>query len=137
MRLFVVSIIMSVLAGCATAAKPGPVTQAWKNPLPPSATVIEHGQRVYQTHCQNCHGERHDGYGPVATTLDPKPTDLRYGFNDSRRLYESITHGVHGSSMPSFEKTLSLTDRAATVWYLQTLPGNRPQLTASVPDRIQ
>lgn len=125
-------LVMLVVSGCAITAPravPDPYAH-WVNPLPRSPEVIELGQKVYRQHCAGCHGIQADGLGPAAAALDVQPVDLRYGYSDAGQLYRGITLGVEGSPMPGFDRKLSLTDRAATIHYLQTFPGNRPTYAA-------
>lgn len=66
------------------------------------------GATLYAAHCVACHGAEGRGDGPAAAGLDPAPTD----FTDSARaaarsvfgLYNTISLGVTGTSMPSFAR---------------------------------
>lgn len=76
---------------------------------------------LYTQHCAACHGANGDGNGPYATTLDPRPTD----FHDIARQYERSVHGlyntislgVEGTSMPSFD-SLGADERWALAFYV-------------------
>ena len=70
-------------------------------------------QGLYGRHCARCHGITGNGRGPTALYQSPYPRDFRRGIfkwkstartakptNDD--LLHTITHGVHGTSMPSF-----------------------------------
>ncbi|MFO1514474.1 MAG: cytochrome c, partial [Verrucomicrobiota bacterium] len=71
------------------------------------------GQRVYEQHCAACHGGKGDGNGPAAVWLYPKPRDFSAGqfkikstpaqaLPTDEDLFQSVTRGLPGSSMPSF-----------------------------------
>jgi mono/diheme cytochrome c family protein len=48
-------------------------------PLPLFAaepSEVERGDRLYQIHCMNCHGEDGRGHGPLRSDLRIRPTDL-------------------------------------------------------------
>ena len=95
-------------------------------PLPP-ADMIEAGKRVYFTKCVWCHGVDGAGDGPAADRLWPRPRNFNHGtfkirhtasgelpLFDSRKpvpgqndLFETVTHGLPGSAMPSWEGILS------------------------------
>lgn len=82
------------------------------------------GQSLYQAHCASCHGAAGHGDGPLAARLDPKPI----AFSDRERaasrslmaLYQVVSQGVSGTSMPAFG-ALSDDDRWAVAWYAGTL----------------
>jgi high-affinity iron transporter len=67
---------------------------------------LEAGAALYQQACAACHGKSGLGDGPVAGTLDPKPSN----FHDRARMRElapfqafnTIRLGVQGTAMPSF-----------------------------------
>lgn len=89
------------------------------------------GQRVYENHCAACHGLAGDGNGPAAAWLFPKPRDFNSGLfkiqstpagslPTDEDLFQTITRGMPGSSMPSFTY-LSDVQRRATVQYVKHL----------------
>lgn len=61
---------------------------------------------LYAQYCAGCHGASGDGNGPQAAALDPRPTDFRDRARQYERsvhgLYNTISLGVEGTSMPSF-----------------------------------
>jgi mono/diheme cytochrome c family protein len=95
-------------------------------PLPP-ADMIEAGKRVYFTKCVWCHGVDGAGDGPAADRLWPRPRNFNQGtfkirhtasgelpLFDYRKptpgqndLFETVTHGLPGSAMPSWEGILT------------------------------
>lgn len=80
------------------------------NPIPRSATSVEHGYTLFQEYCVSCHGVDGRGDGPAATNLHPAPADLRathVDYHDDRQIHLWIKGGVAGSAMPGFEEQLS------------------------------
>jgi len=95
-------------------------------PLPP-AEMIEAGKRVYFTKCVWCHGVDGAGDGPAADRLWPRPRNFNQGtfkirhtasgelpLFDAKKpvpgqndLFETVTHGLPGSAMPSWEGILT------------------------------
>jgi len=71
------------------------------------------GQAVYEQHCAACHGVNGDGNGPATVWLFPKPRNFNAGLfkiqstpagslPTDEDLFQTITRGMAGSSMPSF-----------------------------------
>jgi len=74
---------------------------------------LESGERAYRMHCVGCHGSLGDGAGAGARHLDPRPRVLTEGvfkFTSTPTgepplrgdLFQTITRGLAGSSMPEF-----------------------------------
>jgi mono/diheme cytochrome c family protein len=85
---------------------------------------------AYARHCAGCHGEKGDGKGPASEFLNPKPRDFTRGLYKFRTtpwgtpptdddIYRTITHGIPGTSMPSWH-LLSELERRALVEYVKT-----------------
>ncbi len=100
----------------------------------PSPQSLATGRNLYlQSQCATCHGLRGQGDGPAAGTLTDDfgnriwPTDLTnasaFKFGRSNLdIFRIFSTGLNGTPMPSFEQTLSETDRwhlANYVWSLQ------------------
>lgn len=94
-------------------------------PVGPKAVPdLQRGAAVYQAQCASCHGATGDADGPLAAKLDPKPV----AFTDHDRarsrsvlaLYQIVSQGVSGTSMPSFA-TLPEADRWAVAFFASTL----------------
>jgi mono/diheme cytochrome c family protein len=71
------------------------------------------GKTVYEQHCAACHGVNGDGNGPATVWLFPKPRNFNAGLfkiqstpagslPTDKDLFQTITRGMAGSSMPSF-----------------------------------
>ncbi len=76
--------------------------------VPGSTPDLDAAHAVYAQQCASCHGATGHGDGPAVTAdMEPAPTD----FTDTERaharslygLYNTITLGVEGTAMPSFE----------------------------------
>ena len=108
-------------------------------PLPP-AEMIEAWKRVYFTKCVWCHGVDGAGDGPSADRLWPRPRNFNQGtfkirhtasgelpLFDYRKptpgqndLFETVTHGLPGSAMPSWEGILSEEQRLQVLSFVTT-----------------
>lgn len=71
------------------------------------------GQAAYQAHCAACHGKDGDGNGPATVWLYPRPRNFNLGLfkiqstpagslPSDEDLFQVITRGMPGSSMPAF-----------------------------------
>ncbi len=90
-----------------------------KLPAPFPAEKIEAGKRVYFTKCVWCHGVNGSGDGPGADRLWPRPRNFNAGTFKIRHtasgelplidvdLLQTVTHGLPGSAMPSWEGILN------------------------------
>ena len=91
---------------------------------PTKAPDLARGAAVFAQQCVACHGARGAGDGPMAAKLTPPPI----AFTDRERasvrsvlaLYQAVSQGVSGTSMPAF-KELSDADRWAVAFYAGTL----------------
>ena len=120
--------VLAVTAGCTPRAPPTPA--AAKPPLTPA--LLETGQQLYAKQCATCHGVTGAGDGPAAYLLYPKPRDFtqnefRLVSTSSMQatdedLFLTITRGMPGSAMPSWE-SLTPQQRWALVYYVRQLTG--------------
>jgi high-affinity iron transporter len=85
----------------------GHLLAAYPVPLAPSvAPDLAQGARLYQAHCQSCHGATGLADTPAAQALDPHPV----AFADRARarerstfaLFQVISQGLEGTAMQSF-----------------------------------
>ena len=91
---------------------------------PVKAPDLARGGAMFAQQCVACHGAAGGGDGPMAAKLDPRPI----AFTDRERasarsvlaLYQAISQGVSGTSMPAF-KELSDADRWAVAFFVGTL----------------
>src|SRR5215831_11331448 len=80
---------------------------------PQSSATMTPGRIVYEQHCAACHGPNGRGDGPAAVWLYPKPRHFNSGLFKIKStpsgalptdedLFQTVTRGMPGSSMPSF-----------------------------------
>ncbi|MBK7645451.1 MAG: c-type cytochrome [Planctomycetes bacterium] len=100
-------------------------TPAQTPPEPKPVDVhAEHPARpLFLANCAQCHGETGDGQG--TTKLDRQARSFQdggfsYG-NTPEALVRTITYGIPGSPMPSFEKALALEQRKQLAEYVLLL----------------
>lgn len=105
---------------------------AGSHPAPPSAEEIEAGKRVYFTKCVWCHGVDGAGDGPGADRLWPRPRNFNAGTFKIRHtasgqlplidvdLMDTVTHGLPGSAMPSWEGILTKKQRQNVLAFVTT-----------------
>jgi len=98
------------------------LVQAYPIPLKPASPPdYQRGEALYATLCSSCHGASGNGDGPASEGLDPPPI----AFTDRARadersvfaLYQVITQGLEGTSMPGYS-TLPDEDRWALATYV-------------------
>ena len=101
-------------------------------PSPPPAEQIEAGKRVYFTKCVWCHGVDGAGDGPGAVRLWPRPRNFNAGTFKIRHtasgqlplidvdLLQTVTHGLPGSAMPSWEGILTEQQRKDVLAFVTT-----------------
>lgn len=91
----------------------------------------EKGKEVYEQSCAHCHGTEGRGDGAAAENLLPQPRDFTRGLYKIRStesgelptdqdLFDIVTEGMPGSSMPGWETALSANDRWEVVAYIKT-----------------
>ena len=102
-------------------------------PTPREATPanLATGKEVYGQYCSQCHGDDGDGAGAMADLLTPRPRDFRRGVYKIRRtmqgelpvdddLFQIITRGMPGTSMPAWEGILTPEQIWQLVDYIKT-----------------
>lgn len=101
----------------------------------------EEGKRVYEKSCAHCHGTEGRGDGSAAENLLPKPRDFTRGLYKIRSteagqlptdqdLFDIITEGMPGSSMPGWEDALNANERWEVVAYIKTFHDGFKESTA-------
>ena len=99
-----------------------------------SPALVARGRDLFTANCVTCHGNQGYGDGPAATTMNPRPrnftspNDWKNG-PDLPAIYKTLSNGVPGSSMASFDY-FSRKDRMALAHYVQSL-GAFPHGTGS------
>lgn len=96
---------------------------------------VERGEKLYEEHCQACHGPDARGNGELAEQFDPRPTDLlEPGLHITTTGLESIVDFPHYSSealrrrirhgsadMPEFKQSFTNTEIGDIIEYLKHL----------------
>lgn len=109
-------------------SKANPAATPGEIPLEPG---LWSGKAIYDQHCAACHGVNGDGNGPAMVWLFPKPRNFNTGLFKLQStpagslptdddLFNTITRGMPGSSMPSFT-FLSESQRREVVRYVKYL----------------
>ncbi len=100
-----------------------------KNPVAFSAESVARGKAVFATRCYGCHGRIGDGKGPNAAEMLPRPRNLSnhlfFETLPDTRLFESITYGIVGTGMPSWD-VLPEEQRWDLVNYVRNLSSTGP-----------
>lgn len=102
----------------AQAAKEEKTAVASGRPAKPTPPDLEAGKQVYFQKCVWCHGTEGAGDGPGADRLWPRPRNFNQGTFKIRHtasgelptkqdLVLTVTHGLPGSAMPSWQGVLS------------------------------
>lgn len=110
-------------------------------PPEPSAGMLDHGQGIWrQAKCWECHGNTGRGDGEKAAGLKDDwgfpivPANLTRGLFKSgpavSDLYRTITTGLSGTPMASFQDSFSDADRWALAYYVLSLSAYTDPLTA-------
>jgi high-affinity iron transporter len=107
--------------------------------LPARTPDLAHGEEVYRRNCEGCHGDLGRGDGPMASGLDPAPSNLAdwVSLRDQSPLdfYRRISIGVVGTAMPAFEGRLPPRDRWAAALYASTL--RLPPVSGEAPSELR
>lgn len=94
-------------------------------PYPADFPDYETGKAVYGTHCSGCHGLSGKGDGVLSENLEPPATDFTAG--DVKRglspfkVYNTVTFGIEGTAMASFDRTLGEEEKWAAAFYVLSL----------------
>ena len=89
-----------------------------------SKLAMEHGFRIYDKHCVMCHGAPGVPRAPWTAGLNPNPP---YLIDAARRWSPSdlkfiVSNGIKMTAMPAWEFSLSKSDLADLVAFLEALP---------------
>jgi DMSO reductase family type II enzyme heme b subunit len=102
---------------------------------PETPETVAKGKEIYMERCSFCHGLDGDGNGPVADYLHPRPRDFTiaaYKFRTTQSgevpldedLFRTLTKGIQGTAMQSFEGILSEEERWQVIYYIKTFGGD-------------
>jgi high-affinity iron transporter len=85
---------------------------------------------LYRSQCAACHGPEGRGDGPLAASLEPRPSDFHERQRMDQRslysLYSTITLGVQGTAMSGFQG-LSEDERWSLAFYVSNLARAEPE----------
>lgn len=118
---------------------------------PPSEQIVAQGKEIWQkAKCWECHGDTGKGDGEKAEGLEDDfgfpipPADLTAGQlrsgSDVADVFRTISTGLNGTPMPSYEDSLDEQERWALSYYILSLsaftdPLTRQPLKLSAEDR--
>jgi high-affinity iron transporter len=92
--------------------------------VPTETPSLDRARTLYAQSCLPCHGEAGDARTEQAARLDPRPASFREPARlaalSPYRVYNTLTFGVPGTAMASFE-SLSPSDRWALAFYVLLL----------------
>ncbi|MYF57107.1 c-type cytochrome [Candidatus Poribacteria bacterium] len=116
----------------------------------PEGSLI--GKQIYDKSCAHCHGLEGRGDGSAAENLLPRPRDFTRGLYKIRStesgqlptdkdLFDIITVGMPGTSMPEWETSLDVKEREEVVKYIKTFysgfqENENPPREISLDDKI-
>jgi len=96
-----------------------PVVLSEQDRYAPPDALVEAGKRVYDAHCERCHGMSGNGDGPDARKYRPRPASfagMRPSFEGAQHV---IQNGVAGTAMPSWP-LLTPPEIQAVTFYVRT-----------------
>jgi mono/diheme cytochrome c family protein len=89
-----------------------------------AASKVALGKKLFLTNCSSCHGERGDGKGPAAASMQTKPRNFIDGMwlsgTSAEDLVQIMSSGIPASGMPSFQ-ALPESERRAIAAFIKTL----------------
>lgn len=106
--------------------------------FPHLAPDLVDGETLFRENCVTCHGERGDGTGAAADTLNPKPRDFtapeRLNSCTPLQFYQALTFGVDSTAMASFAEAFTPEQRWNLAFFLMTLRRDfQPLATPGAP----
>ncbi len=95
------------------------------------ATSLREGGAVFGKNCNVCHGNRGDGNGFLATTMQPLPRKLtdyeHWGtIRTDQEIFDNIVYGVHWSAMPPWRGVLTPAETWQIVDFIRALQYDPP-----------
>jgi cytochrome c oxidase cbb3-type subunit II len=86
----------------------------------PTAELVTEGERVYRTHCTECHGGSGAGDGFAAKELPVPPTDFRGRRASVAENLRVLATGVEGTSMAPWTERLTADELLAVAHYVRS-----------------
>ena len=104
------------------------------NPIKSDSVSIERGKKAYFQYCSSCHGAKAMGDGPVAASLNPKPTNLvaMSGGHPDGDFAWKIANGR--GAMPAWKTLINENQIWDLVNYIQQLNPNGKMMDMSKMD---
>jgi high-affinity iron transporter len=114
----------AVVAKACREAKAEAVARFGLRTVPTETPSLDRARTLYAQSCLPCHGAAGDARTEQAAQLDPRPASFREPARlaalSPYRVYNTLTFGVPGTAMASFE-SLSPSDRWALAFYVLRL----------------
>ncbi|HET9086841.1 MAG TPA: cbb3-type cytochrome c oxidase subunit I [Acidobacteriaceae bacterium] len=101
------------------------------------ATLLDAGRRVFETHCQRCHGADGKGDGPDGLKMLPRPANFHEMMPSYPAAAYILRHGVPGSGMLAWP-LLTAPEVQAVTCYMRSFYGGsktREPLTGGAASR--
>lgn len=95
--------------------------------MTPNPKLLGRGEVLFKQNCSSCHGDKGQGNGPAAGTLNPRPrnftqpADWKRGFHVTD-IFTTVTTGIKGTGMAAFD-FITPADRMALAHYVRSLGG--------------
>ncbi len=94
------------------------------------------GAQIYKEHCAVCHGLPNQEQTAIAKGMFPKPPRLFHGMgvtdDPPGETYWKVTNGIRMTGMPSFDNTLTTTQR----WQVSVLLASADKVPQSIKDSM-
>jgi high-affinity iron transporter len=86
---------------------------------------LAQGKLFYNNTCATCHGLSGNGRGDASKGLLPPPSNFQNPQQMNKvtpyQMFNAVTYGVNGTSMPSYQQAFSAQERWNIAFYLMTL----------------
>ncbi|MBA3904770.1 MAG: hypothetical protein C0522_14045, partial [Rhodocyclaceae bacterium] len=124
-------LLFAALFSCGAFAADAPKVKMEPVKATPVAADLEVGKKLYQRWCTQCHGDEGKGDGPAAEFVYPRPRDFTLAMFKVRKtpsgqlptdhdLFNIISEGLPGTSMPAWKKFIPENDRWQLAHYVKT-----------------
>jgi mono/diheme cytochrome c family protein len=131
--------LVAYVKGLSPVFKTQPVGEPVVIPKPPERTppLLALGKKFYtEAGCFDCHGRSGKGDGPSAATLKDEwgypilPYDFTIpgkmkGGSTLQEIYRTLTVGIGGTPMPSYDQALTEEERWAIAYYVRSLAAKK------------
>jgi mono/diheme cytochrome c family protein len=109
-----------------------------RNPVMPSAAVLEEAMGHFADHCANCHANDGSGNTEMGRGLFPKAPDMRLPATQNMtdgELFYVIEHGIRFTGMPAWSTGTKAGEEST--WHLVHFIRHLPRLSASELEKMQ